>query len=971
MTVITTIRESFLEGFKSTFSKKHKTPATPLKKENFFYRNRYVFLAFAIPLVLMLYAFANAEFYPFGDNQILVIDMWHQYFPFMNEMHTKLQSGGSMLYTWNGGLGTNFIALISYYAASPLYLLTIFCPTEYLTEAMAVIVALKIAFAGAFMCIYLRGMFQKCDIGTVAFSVLYALCAYAMGYYWCLMWLDVLALLPLCLLGLNKLIDEGKFRMYTISLAMILITNYYIGVMVCIFILIYYPVLYFSRLKARGAKGCAIVTLKAVLFSALGIMMAAIILIPTYLSMQNTYYMGSEMPTNIEFYNPLLDVFSNLLPQVELTVRGGLPNIYCGLISAMLAVLFLLCKKIPTRQKILNCAILCFLVLSFNWRQLDFIWHGMHFPNELPYRYSFCFSFILITMAYQAFLHLKDITPAQIGGVTAGGFIYILVAEKLYSETFDYKVIYIGLLFLALYAIALAIYKSGKFTESVIGILLFLIVFGEMTLYTVDSVKAVGSSSRSYYFQDYEDIRTIVNRLEEKDDQFFRMELQEPFTSNPAPFYGYRGISQFSSEINCHVSQMMKNIGLAADPGSNSFLYYLSTPVVNSMLNVKYIVGKAKTISDGSLTKLFTEGASNAYLNKYGLSIAYMADNNIRSWDYNASNPFTVQSNYVKSATGTSYDLFERIGTPEIRGSNVSVGAFANGYMSCSPESASETSTLKLTFTSDKEQSLYAYVKTTGASSISATRSDGATVNFHAGRGSVVSLGEFEAGETVTVNINFEEGKASAVTCDVRALNQEQWDSAYAQLSDEMLQVTDFSDTKIEGTITASSDGVLMTSIPYEKGWSAKVDGQKVDIIPIGDAFVSLNLSQGTHEIEFSYMPDGFVAGVACTIGGALLLAALYFFFKGYEIRRKKMLHIDADGNMIAPSMEDTEFSAPMSEAELSKLVDEAFDRSGETSSDKIVGTGQHNLEDTADTAGSSPPGTEGASAEDDPNLIV
>ena len=162
-----------------------------------------------------------------------------------------------------------------------------------------------------------------------------------------------------------------------------------------------------------------------------------------------------------------------------------------------------------------------------------------------------------------------------------------------------------------------------------------------------------------------------------------------------------------------------------------------------------------------------------------------------------------------------------------------------------------------------------------------------------------------------------------------------------------------------------------MTSIPYEKGWSAKVDGQKVDIIPIGDAFVSLNLSQGTHEIEFSYVPDGFIAGVACTIGGALLLAVLYFFFKGYEIRRKKMLRIDADGNMIAPSMEDTEFSAPMSEAELSKLVDEAFDRSGETSSDKIVGTGQHNLADTADTAGSSPPGAECASAEDDPNLIV
>lgn len=170
----------------------------------FFYRNRYVFLAFFVPFLILFYGFATGEFYPFGDNQIAVIDFFHQYYPFLDELQSKLQNGGSLLYSWNGGLGTNFISLMAYYAASPLYLLTVFVSSEYLMEAITLIIMIKISLGGAFMAIYLRGMHGKCDLGTVAFSTLYALCAYVLGYYWCLMWLDVVALLPLCLLGLNR-----------------------------------------------------------------------------------------------------------------------------------------------------------------------------------------------------------------------------------------------------------------------------------------------------------------------------------------------------------------------------------------------------------------------------------------------------------------------------------------------------------------------------------------------------------------------------------------------------------------------------------------------------------------------------------------------------------------------------------------------------------------------------------------------
>ncbi|MEI3517966.1 MAG: YfhO family protein [Clostridia bacterium] len=54
------------------------------------------------------------------------------------------------------------------------------------------------------------------------------------------------ALLPLCILGLNRLIDNGRAALYTVSLALIVFTNYYMAIMVCIFIIgvLFCPVFY-------------------------------------------------------------------------------------------------------------------------------------------------------------------------------------------------------------------------------------------------------------------------------------------------------------------------------------------------------------------------------------------------------------------------------------------------------------------------------------------------------------------------------------------------------------------------------------------------------------------------------------------------------------------------------------------------------------------------------------------------------
>ena len=144
---------------------------------------------------------SNRDIPLFGGNQIAVIDMYHQYVPFLGELQYKLQEGGSLFYTWNGAGGSNFWNLIAYYGASPLNLLLVLFPKKFLMEGITLILVIKVGLAGSFMAMYLKYADKARDWGIVAFATMYALCSYVLAGHWCIVWMDAVMLLPLCILG--------------------------------------------------------------------------------------------------------------------------------------------------------------------------------------------------------------------------------------------------------------------------------------------------------------------------------------------------------------------------------------------------------------------------------------------------------------------------------------------------------------------------------------------------------------------------------------------------------------------------------------------------------------------------------------------------------------------------------------------------------------------------------------------------
>ena len=97
-----------------------------------------------------------------------------------------------------------------------------------------------------------------------------------------------------------------------------------------------------------------------------------------------------------------------LLPPPDITKMSGQPNLYCGFSVLILGIYYFCCRKIKLREKLYNLFLLVFFLLSFIFRILDYAWHGFHFPNMLPYRFSFLFSFVLLGMAYRAYQQMRS-----------------------------------------------------------------------------------------------------------------------------------------------------------------------------------------------------------------------------------------------------------------------------------------------------------------------------------------------------------------------------------------------------------------------------------------------------------------------------------------------------------------------------------------------------------------------------------
>lgn len=881
-------------------------------------RNKYIIFSFFASAAVMLVIYLVTGVYPFGGNTVLRMDLYHQYGPLFAELYDKVKNGDSLIYSWQSGLGSCFLGNYFNYLSSPIAAVMMFFCHENIPEAIGIMVLIKAALSSASFTFYLKKSQKNHSVTTVIFGVLYAFCAYMLAYYWNVMWLDAMVLLPIILLGIERIIKNGHIWTYVFSLSLSMFSNYYMSFMLCIFSVIYFFYYYISTcpsgsvlsksFKKEHPKGLINKVKnsrfwRACILFGIGSLLAgglmAFVLLPTYSILQSCSATSGTFPSDSKTYFKLFDFLANHFTAANTTIRSSgddvLPNVYCGVLTLILAPLYFFTSSITKKEKATTLGLLTFFYLSFNINGLNYIWHGLHFPNDLPYRFSFMYSFILLIIAYKTFMRLNEFTSKQLGAVGVAIIILAFITEKIGSKNIEYGAVLLTLLFTVIYVLILVTFKDKKYEKTSLAILLCVCCASEIIV--CHSKNFPNNITSDSYESDYSDFRTVKEHLDTiEQGSFYRMELTNLRTRMDPSWFGYNGASVFSSMAYENLAKLQDRLGMMSN-GINSYTYNPQTPVYNMMHSIKYIVNNEtpNILSDKYYEHLYSVDKYDAYENKYYLPIAYCVNSETLNWNYYKDtssknvDPFVVQGDYFDKATGVG-NPFEKLDISYINYSNVDPFSedTSSGAYTYRKNTADEDGSATFYITTQKEGNVYIYYHIDSASSKDITvNSNYGTIVHNAGQDSVLDLGRFEENETISVNIPFEANSGS-MKLRVYTMNDEIFEKGYNKLSNASISISEFEDTYIEGRFTAKSDCVLYTSIPYDEGWSISIDGKKVnedDIVALADAFIAVKVKKGNHEISFNYTPKGLSTGIKIS-AVCVLLVVLYFLL--LLIARKK-----------------------------------------------------------------------------------
>lgn len=813
----------------------------------------YRILAFAIPVVILLAIYISREYYPFGNRGILAADLYHQYMPFFQEFMDKLKTGMSLDFSWNIGIGSNFLALFTYYLASPVNFLCVFVPGEFLMEWIALLILLKMGGCGLTACMLFQSKGEENSVKPLLVSLFYAFSGFLCAYYYNIMWLDVVLLAPLVVMGLEALVKEGKWKMYTLALGLSILSNFYLSIMLCMFVVLYYLYL----ILAEGFK-----FKRGLLFAGTSLMagaLAAVLLVPEVLVMMGTDFANSDFPTGFRNYFGVLEVLSRQCMGV--TVEKALdhwPNIYCGVAVYLLVPLFLLNKGIPVKKRFGMGALAGLMLLSFSIGNLDFIWHGMNYPDSLPARESFLYILLLLCICYECLLHLKELENNQIVGAVIGACGYLLLMEKLgLSDDFEAWTILLNIVFVVAYGVALYILKQGTegFKRFVLLCASLCIVVGEVTANV--SLTSFSSVSRSGYLNRVEDHKALYAEARQETEGFWRMEKFVRKTKNDGALYQIPTASCFSSTLNSNVMRFYQKFGMRY---SKVFYEYGgATPFVAGLLNVGYMLDETDKDSRGErenvlYSKVDESGMMELYKLNYAVPFGYVLPYEYTLPQGYAGSGIGLQNKMAEELLGEKATLFEKVNATEI-GNLLEFDPQTEGYY-------------------------FGVVKTSKIKKAVMTGGHPAEFTFKdLKKDETIEIGWLEKGETVYLSDENESSDA-AMKADVYRLNIPVWEKLYALLCENHMRQVETRDNGVSGEITLSEQGRVILSVPVEKGMEVLVNGEQTEPKSFGGALLAIDLDPGEYHIEVTYKSPGKVPGLAISAMELALLAFLFFFPK-------------------------------------------------------------------------------------------
>ena len=542
--------------------------------------------AFLIPFIFIIAGAIARKIAPFGENTLMAIDAWGQYFPMLREMKRAFRSL-DFSYSFTGALGFDLTAQSAYYTNSPLWFILFLLPGELTPGQVDLMVFIRFGLCGLTFFHYLSSHYGKKEFGMVFFSAAYALSGYTLAFINQFMWMDAVILLPLVMLGIEQIIKGEKgMWLYFISLFLTIFANFYIAFMVCFFAVLWYMLQ--TVCMFRGVRNMFISAFRFGICSLLAGIINLPVLVPLLRAIGNTLASDLGFGNTFRFYHSMKEMLMMLLPFRTSSLAFEAPNIYFGAVCAVFCLIAVLSKE-KLIKKLLYLFLFVFMFVSFNFNLLDFIWHGFHFPNQLPGRQSFIFAFLGLVIAYCGY--------------------------KCLTEFF----------------------RSEKNVRTVVSVALCTLICAEVGANAVHKIcndtKCVGVGSVLRNDAELSVVRESYNPDPDK-NEFWRIELSD-HRYNGGQLYGYNGISHYSSTMSGDCYNFFLKLGMSVY-ARNVSSEYAPNPVLNSLFGIRYIVSSA-SLTDDICKNVGTAGKFYIQENEAVLPLFYVAEKDALGIDMSLS----------------------------------------------------------------------------------------------------------------------------------------------------------------------------------------------------------------------------------------------------------------------------------------------------------------------------------------------
>ena len=865
-----------------------------------------VYLAsFIAPIAIMFVAWAIDGFFPFGTKSLMAVDFNAQYIGLYAYFKHLFLNGdwSSFFYSFSKSIGGGMLGIWGFNLLSPFNFLFLLFSEENFQWVVPIVIALRYGAMGLTMAHFLvkryDGLKNKAYLVPIV-ATIYALNGFNVSYQMNPIFYDGMVMLPLVLIGVEQVLDNKSPKGYIGMLALSLFVQFYMGYMTCIFVVIY-ALFYIIRSENLRNKKVILTRLgKLAAASILAVGIVSAVLLPILISLVSTKgglqsSLKFEWKLQINPFEILAKLFLGAFDNTSWPAGPNLPNIYVASFGLLGTLYYFISSKISKWSKIAASFVLVVFLISCAHEFTSKLWHMGQNPAGFFYRFSWIIAFFLVYLAYLSLREVEKFTKREASFLLiSGAVIFSIVQLQQHSFLTVWQRLATILIFVVL--LVVLFYPKVKHSWMIIAALTVV----ELTANAALVQSRVGYTDAYKYHDAVLQLKDAINPIRPDHSDFYRINKSFNLSKNDPFMVDYPGLSIFSSNLENSTRDLFDRLG---NNGINATTYYQGTPLQDALFSVKYLVTPKPVLKEDypDTSKLYVFGnmvtrkdittkepvyeatRTKTFETDLILPIAYGVNDATVNVKLENHQPIQNQNKIVQAMGATSDYYLAILGANELKLDNMEV------VDSSKPETykridSSKPGTITYHLIPQSAEDYWVAIP----QKLSHTDKNKVRILLNGKnyefqdkfqQTQFIQIAHNSAGQPVDLTIEID----SDNEYDLSGLRLARSNGVLVNriIQERQLQgikLSHWDNRSIKGTVNITDDSSwMMTSIPFEKGWTVKVDGKVVETAKVWDSLLAYKITPGEHTVEMSYLPDGFVLGfIISTASIALYGFAIY-----------------------------------------------------------------------------------------------